>query len=34
VRQMQTVDATRMQALLTVVHELAAEYDASYVKVR
>lgn len=34
VRQIQTVDATRMQALLTVVHELAAEYDASYVKVR
>src|SRR5258708_4717400 len=34
VRQMQTVDATRMQALLTVVHELAAQYDASYVKVR
>ncbi len=34
VRQIQTMDATRMQALLTVVHELAAEYDASYVKVR
>ena len=34
VRQIKTVDATRMQALLTVVHELAAEYDASYVKVR
>jgi chromosome segregation ATPase len=34
VRQIQTVDATRMQALLNVVHELAAEYDASYVKVR
>ena len=34
VRQIQTVDAPRMQALLTVVHELAAEYDASYVKVR
>ena len=34
VRQIQTTDATRMQALLTVVHELASEYDASYVKVR
>jgi Asp-tRNA(Asn)/Glu-tRNA(Gln) amidotransferase C subunit len=34
VRQMQAVDATRMQALLNVIHELAAEYDASYMKVR
>lgn len=34
VRQIQTVDATRMQALLNVAHELAAEYDASYMKVR
>jgi len=32
-RQMQTVDATRMQALLNVVHEIAAEYDASFMKV-
>jgi chromosome segregation ATPase len=34
VRQMRAVDSTRMQALLTVIHELAAEYDASYMKVR
>ena len=34
VRQMQAVDAARMQSLLNVVHELAAEYDASYMKVR
>ena len=34
VRQIQALDATRMQALLNVVHELAAEYDGSYMKVR
>ena len=34
VRQLQAVDATRMQTLLNVVRELAAEYDPSYGKVR
>jgi len=34
VRQLQAVDATRMQTLLNVVRELAAEYDPSYAKVR
>jgi chromosome segregation ATPase len=34
VRQVQAVDATRMQTLLNVVRELAAEYDPSYTKVR
>jgi hypothetical protein len=34
IRQIQSVDATRMQVLLNVVRELAAEYDASYAKVR
>ena len=33
VRQLQAVDATRMQTLLNVVRELAAEYDPSYAKV-
>ncbi len=33
-RQMQAVDAARMQSLLNVVHELAAEYDASFMKAR
>lgn len=34
VRQVQAVDAARMQMLLNVVRELAAEYDPSYTKVR
>jgi hypothetical protein len=34
VRQMQAHDAGRMQTLLNVVRELAAEYDPSYTKVR
>ena len=34
VRQLQAVDATRMQTLLNVVRELAAEYDPSFAKVR
>jgi hypothetical protein len=34
VRQVQAVDAARMQTLLNVVRELAAEYDPSYTKVR
>jgi hypothetical protein len=34
VRQVQAVDATRMQTLLNVVRELAAEYDPNYTKVR
>jgi chromosome segregation ATPase len=34
IRQIQSVDATRMQVVLNVVRELAAEYDASYAKVR
>jgi len=33
-RQMQATDANRMQTLLSVVRELAAEYDPSYTKVR
>jgi chromosome segregation ATPase len=34
VRQIQAQDATRMQTLLNVVREIAAEYDPSFVKVR
>jgi hypothetical protein len=34
VRQIQALDAGRMQTLLNVVRELAAEYDPSYTKVR
>lgn len=34
VRQLQALDASRMQTLLNVVRELAAEYDPSYTKVR
>jgi chromosome segregation ATPase len=34
IRQIQAVDSNRMQTLLNVVRELAAEYDPSYVKVR
>jgi hypothetical protein len=34
VRQVQTVDATRMQTLLNVVRELAADYDPSLVRVK
>ena len=34
VRHLQEIDATRMQTLLNVVRELAAEYDPSYAKVR
>jgi hypothetical protein len=33
-RQVRAVDANRMQTLLNVVRELAAEYDPSYVKLR
>jgi chromosome segregation ATPase len=33
-RQLQATDANRMQTLLGVVRELAAEYDTSYAKVR
>jgi chromosome segregation ATPase len=33
-RQLQATDANRMQTLLSVVRELAAEYDTSYAKVR
>lgn len=34
VRQVQALDASRMQTLLNVVREIAAEYDPSYTKVR
>ena len=34
VRQIQALDGTRMQTLLNVVRELAAEYDPNYTKVR
>jgi chromosome segregation ATPase len=34
IRQIQSTDASRMQALLNLVRELAAEYEPSYVKVR
>lgn len=34
VRQVQALDANRMQTLLNVVRELAAEYDPSYVQTR
>ncbi|MCC6187663.1 MAG: hypothetical protein IT318_01405 [Anaerolineales bacterium] len=34
IRQFQAVDANRMQTLLNVVRELAAEYDPTYVKTR
>ena len=34
IKQIQITDVSRMQALLNVVRELAAEYDPSYVKVR
>jgi len=34
IRQIQATDATRMQTLLGVIRELAAEYDTSYTKVR
>lgn len=34
IRQLQALDAGRMQTLLNVVRELAAEYDPSFVKVR
>lgn len=33
-REFQAVDASRMQTLLNVVREIAAEYDQTYVKVR
>ncbi len=34
IRQMQATDATRMQTILGVIRELAAEYDTSFTKVR
>jgi chromosome segregation ATPase len=34
IRQIQAVDANRMQTLLNVVREIAAEYDPNFVKVR
>jgi hypothetical protein len=33
-RQVQALDASRMQTLLNVVREIAAEYDPSYTKMR